>query len=379
MPRSNERFAAKGERKRARAFSIVAVVAVLTATVWPYDFLPRNHVTWLQGTTGLKFEKAGLVTSNEPLEPPEAPTTDSYSLDLLIRPASTRSANTILAFCSPSRPRQLWLIQDKDSLLLSHDEAFDLDRNKTTTVHVNHMFLPETLVLVTVSSGPKGTAVYRNGQPFGFFPAFRISRSELTGTIVVGTSPGMYDPWVGELRGLAVYSTDLTNTDALWHYEEWIVHHRPPNLAGASACYTFAEGRGREVRNDAGPGPRLEIPAIFSVPYKGFLRSVVRDFKPSWKYVKDVVMNIAGFIPLGLIVCASLAGTRSRWNAFLTATMGCGTLSFVIEVLQYFIPRRSSGVTDIITNTLGAALGAVLVQAGAVRESLEQMKLIGRR
>jgi len=53
-------------------------------------------------------------------------------------------------------------------------------------------------------------------------------------------------------------------------------------------------------------------------------------------------------------------------------------LSFVIEVLQYYIPRRGSGMTDIITNTLGAALGAMLLQVGAVRRALEQMKLIRR-
>jgi VanZ family protein len=50
--------------------------------------------------------------------------------------------------------------------------------------------------------------------------------------------------------------------------------------------------------------------------------------------------------------------------------------SFVIEVLQYYIPRRGSGVTDIITNTLGAALGAALMETTAVRHVLEEMKLI---
>jgi VanZ family protein len=87
-------------------------------------------------------------------------------------------------------------------------------------------------------------------------------------------------------------------------------------------------------------------------------------------------MNVAGFIPLGLIVCAYFGWTRGRWQAILVATVTCGLLSFVIEVLQYYIPRRGSGTTDIITNTLGAAVGSMLTQTSIVRYVLGRMKLI---
>jgi VanZ family protein len=188
--------------------------------------------------------------------------------------------------------------------------------------------------------------------------------------------PVTYAPWPGELRGFAIYSKELTPADALRHYKEWTDPSGPPDLDGAIARYAFAEAAGREVRNDVASGPHLEIPAIFSVPHKALLRSAAKDFKANWKYTKDVLMNIAGFVPLGLIVCAYLGWTRSRWKAILITTITCGILSFVIEVLQYYIPRRDSGATDIITNTMGAALGAALTQAGAVRHALEQMKLI---
>jgi len=116
----------------------------------------------------------------------------------------------------------------------------------------------------------------------------------------------------------------------------------------------------------------------FSVPHKDFLRSAHKEFKANWRYAKDVLVNIAGFVPLGLIVCAYLASTSNRWKAILITAIACGVLSFVIEVLQYYIPQRGSGTTDIITNTLGAALGGTLTQAGAGRHALERMKLIRR-
>jgi glycopeptide antibiotics resistance protein len=48
----------------------------------------------------------------------------------------------------------------------------------------------------------------------------------------------------------------------------------------------------------------------------------------------------------------------------------------VIEALQYLIPPRFSGTTDILTNTLGAACGAALIQLEAVRRALKEIKLI---
>jgi len=116
----------------------------------------------------------------------------------------------------------------------------------------------------------------------------------------------------------------------------------------------------------------------FSVPHKDMLQSAAKEFRANSTYVTDLLTNIAGFVPLGLIGSAYLSWTRSRWKAIVFATVACGMLSFVIEVLQYYIPRRGSGMTDIITNTLGAALGAMLLQVGAVRRALEHLKLIPR-
>ncbi len=106
------------------------------------------------------------------------------------------------------------------------------------------------------------------------------------------------------------------------------------------------------------------------------LLSAAKEFKANWAYLFDVLTNIGGFVPLGLIFCAYLAWTRSRWKAILITTVACGILSLGIEVLQYYIPRRGSGTTDIITNTLGAALGAMLTQTDAFRRVLLRMKLI---
>jgi VanZ like family/Concanavalin A-like lectin/glucanases superfamily len=375
VPLTNAKFRLFAGRKRAEVLCIAAVLALLMATLWPLNPIPRNGVRWLQETAGIKFEGAGLVTSNESIRLPETNGKESYSLELLLRPTSTKSVYTILAFDTPNPPKQLLVRQWKDSLLVTHDSSVESDRTQTIKLDVDHVFHPGRLVYVAISSGPNGTNVYVDGQLAKSFRRFSISKADLAGKIVLGTSPLTYQPWSGELRGLSIYSKELTSADASRHYKEWIDPYGGPDLQYAVARYAFGEGAGREVRNEVASEPNLEIPATFAIPHKGMLRSPAKEFRANWMYTTDVLTNIAGFVPLGLIGCAYLSWMTRSWRAILFTAVACGILSLMIEVLQYYIPRRGSGTTDIITNTLGAAIGALLSQIGPVRRALEQMNL----
>ena len=173
-----------------------------------------------------------------------------------------------------------------------------------------------------ISSGPKGTTVYLDGQPVQSVASFKMSRSEIAGEIILGTSPTGYHPWSGELHSLAIYSKALTPTDALRHYQQWTDSSgNPPDLEGAVARLAFTDGLAREVRNEVPFRPAQEISATFSVPHKSLLGSAAKEFKADWGYVDDVLMNIAGFVPLGVIVCAYFTWARGRWEAILITTV----------------------------------------------------------
>jgi len=87
-------------------------------------------------------------------------------------------------------------------------------------------------------------------------------------------------------------------------------------------------------------------------------------------------VNIVGFAPLGIIVCAYLELSRTRSAAIFYTILIGAILSCTVESLQAFIPRRASGITDIITNTSGSALGAWLAGSAAIHKLLEKMKLV---
>jgi hypothetical protein len=359
-----------------KGLCIAAVSGVLIATLWPFNPFPRNGVSWVRATSGLRFNNSALVLGQAPLALSHS-RTPSYSLELLIAPASAKSLHTILAFYEPGRPRQFMIRQWNNSLLVTHDATVQSDASKTVKVDVEDVFRPGRLVLVTVSSGDAGTAVYLDGRLGRSFPNFKISGSELAGEIVLGTSPTEYYPWPGSLYGLAIYSKDLMPTEVLLHYEQWMnPKGGAPDLEHAIARYVFNETSGTVVRNQIRGEPDLVIPSIFSIPHKVLLKSAAKEFSADWTYASDVLMNIVGFLPIGFVVCLCLKRATARKEAVLLTTIACGLLSLMIEVAQYYIPRRVSGTTDIITNTLGAASGAMLTEFGPLRDLLFRMNLI---
>ena len=372
-----KQLAIPAERAVTKALFLVAVVAVLLATLHPFNPFPRNGVTWL-GTRGLRFQNAGMVVGNEPLRVGETQEPERYTLELLLRPATTESpyTNTILAIDTLAPSTDFLVRQWMDGLAISHEETAQDDETGKTGVYVPHVFRPGKAVLATISSGANGTSVYLDGALASSFPRFRISGADLSGRMVLGTSPAAYCPWSGDLLGIAVYAKEMTSADALRHDQEWKNSSAAPDLESAIARYSFTEASGSEVHNDVPAAPKLTIPARFTVPRKGMLLFPAEERKVNTTYTFDIVTNIAGFVPLGLIGCAYFSWKRTRWESILLITVLCGVLSFVIEVLQYYIPSRGSGITDVITNTLGAALGAMLLYDGTVRRVLERFGLI---
>ncbi|MGE8320582.1 MAG: VanZ family protein [Comamonas sp.] len=80
---------------------------------------------------------------------------------------------------------------------------------------------------------------------------------------------------------------------------------------------------------------------------------------PYWTWF-DVGINIAGYAPLGFLLC--LAWMRRGWrrSGWLLA-LALGTLlSFGMEFLQIFLPKRVSSNMDWLLNSAGTLLGAVL-------------------
>jgi VanZ family protein len=73
----------------------------------------------------------------------------------------------------------------------------------------------------------------------------------------------------------------------------------------------------------------------------------------------DVIFNTAAYVPFGFFVgLIPRPGTGSRRLAIAVVT--AAFLSLTMETLQMFLPTRYASTADLISNTVGAALGGLL-------------------
>lgn len=344
----------------------LTVLGILFCTLWPFDPFPPNRVSWLPQNNGLRFRQRGVVLSQQAFGLPFARSgKDSCSVELAIEPTNIESVSTVLNLYTPENPWRFLVRQYHGGLIISHDVPVPGRKPRRIKIDIDDGLQRDQLTLITITSGPSGTRVYFNGKLKKAYPRFRVSLNDLSGQLVLGSATVSVEAWSGDIRGLALFSRELTSEEVLEDYSLWM--QGDPNKFVATdseiAAYTFAERAGNIVHSQ-GTAPRdLLIPKIYRVPHHSFLTPPWREFDPSWDYLWDVLRNIGGFMPLGFFLCALFKRSLRFRNAVLYATLFGGLLSLSIEVLQAYIPQRGSGLTDVMTNTLGTALGALLVQS----------------
>ena len=76
--------------------------------------------------------------------------------------------------------------------------------------------------------------------------------------------------------------------------------------------------------------------------------------------IRDGLLNIAIFLPLGATACLTFARHWKRRPAFLLAVAHGSALSACIEIFQFYERTRYSSAADWLCNTLGALAGAAL-------------------
>ena len=101
-------------------------------------------------------------------------------------------------------------------------------------------------------------------------------------------------------------------------------------------------------------------------PFEGWRAVGVSPFAylsaPWPRYVTwfDLVLNIAGYVPFGLLAIAASRPKLRGFPAFLVAAAGAALLSLLLEAIQTYLPARFASNLDLLCNVTGAALGAML-------------------
>lgn len=99
---------------------------------------------------------------------------------------------------------------------------------------------------------------------------------------------------------------------------------------------------------------------------------------PHYWTLFDVVTNVIGYVPLGVLGVLVLYPVVRGWPAILLTTVSGILLSGTMEAVQTFLPSRVSSNLDLLTNGAGVALGALIAPL-LTGVFLEQSRLLQMR
>lgn len=103
-------------------------------------------------------------------------------------------------------------------------------------------------------------------------------------------------------------------------------------------------------------------PFKFILPDQASIQDILEQFYHRSSYL-DIVANIILFAPLGFGIGARLARRPiAILNQLLVVALVSGGCSFLIEILQVFLPGRAPTPMDVVSNTLGGIVGFAVFQ-----------------
>ena len=87
---------------------------------------------------------------------------------------------------------------------------------------------------------------------------------------------------------------------------------------------------------------------------------------PRYVTAFDITVNVAGYLPFGLLAVLAIYPRLAPTAAALLAVAAAAALSLLLEAAQSYLPARVPTNLDVLCNIGGAALGAALAQHFAV-------------
>lgn len=363
------------------SFVIVSVIVLgitLSAGLWPFSFHTRNDVLWRPQQGGLYFGSTGMAISNGKFATTRTNAADGCSIELWIEPAVTWDSSTILSFYEPGIAPRVQVRQSGDDVVFTSYRAGEGTVVAQRNLFVDHALRKDERVLVTLTSIGERLNIYINGVLKRSARSRKMQASDFNGTLIVANAPKGNFSWRGTFRGLALYDRALPAAEVNENYDLWQKNRGRIGRKAAAplALYLFDERSGERLHNVGREGPDLEIPTTYFIFEPSFLVPFWKEYQPSWDYAKDLAINVLGLVPIGCCLAALLAWINGPRRSLLYATLLGFCISLTIEILQAFIPTRSSGTTDLITNTSGAAMGAWLYLNEKSQACLKRLGLV---
>jgi len=351
---------------------LAILIIILIVGLWPFNFFPKNKVTWLPDKNGVCFPGQSMILSLDPLNDPQQSLLNkkTITIEILIRPTEEPQGdiNRILSMYDEKSSEITFLSQWKKHLIIrSRTKRTDANR-WYREIGIDDAFRKEQDYLLSVVSGKEGTTLYINGQPVKTYPRHHLLDSITSKKVsfILGNSPVGKHSWKGRVMELAIYNRSFTPEEIFEHYQSYLENNftmSSKKEEGHIGLYLFNEKLGATVHDYSNLNNHLTIPAIFRPVQRIILALPGQDFRWDKSFVQDTVINLLGFIPVGFFFTAFLlkAGHWKRMTIYIGVAAAGFMISLAIELLQIYLPSRNSQLNDVICNAVGTVLGILIL------------------
>jgi VanZ family protein len=350
-----------GCAKKKKSLTILSLILVFIALFFglrPKTWPDVNAVHWLPNKEALVFKHPGFAYVDNLPTFHDSNVSDGFTIHLRVAAENLSKGGfrSLAMLHDGVDQHQLAIWQWGTSIIAMNGDDYDFSR-RLPRISAENVFLPGSVSSITLTSGPAGTRLFKDGMLVREIDKLilTVPANGKKLRLVLGNSVYANHSWEGELYSLAVHGQPLSPEKIQQDYEN-LSHDTADDLL---LLYTFEAGHGGSVEDRSGNNPPLLLPSRPLSLEKKFLVTPWYNFKLSKYLLIDVVVNIVGFIPLGMVLYSRLRLTRRIPPKFTTAStvILCLLLSLIIEILQGWLPARTSSMLDLSLNTLGAWLG----------------------
>ncbi len=349
---------------------IVSLFVICFFGLRPKPWMQSNNVRYSPERGALVFNSPSIAYVDDFKMVLKENKDVEFKIDLDLVPANILKIGSrhILLLHGGNDQKQLVVWSWGDSLIIMNGDDYDYTRRWNRLV-VNNIFQSGQRVKISVVSGEDGSRLYVDGQLFRSVPwTLNIpSVGEEKLRLVLGNSVYGKSSWKGQIYSASFYlkrnfvNDFRTMEQSYTETDDFLKNNNKFNSFADfsfSKCNASSNNFCTQVLDSSGT-VSLVIPEYISL----LNRSAVLSFKYNFRSKgagRDIILNIMGFIPLGFFLCSLLLHLHEHDRAkvvFYTFFI-CFLISIFIEILQAWIPGRSSSMFDLVLNSFGAIIGA---------------------
>ena len=345
--------------------SLLTLLTVLFFGLNPkgYDF--SNHVAWIDDGPGVRFDKYGIAFTRLDRKLLERfGGRDGFSVLMVLQAGRNDKTGSghIFTMDSGYERNQLVIWQWSSYIIAMNDNDYTHRRN-VGRVSAELPSQSAQEIYLSLTTGRNGTILYFDGQIVSSNDSLLLEFPISDQTkLVLGNSVYGSNPWQGKISGLALFDRKLEPETVKSLYNSWVMKRSfaDAEVENPFILYLFNEKSGTSIINQAGAAAPLRIPSRATPLRKKFLTGFWNDSEIKGNLARDALINLVGFIPVGFFIAGALIklGGKLGKRPLVYAVILCFAVSLTIEIIQTWIPGRSSQSLDLLLNTLGAFLGA---------------------